>query len=183
MPLGPLSYALLSLCVYVLLFPPAWPAYPGTESCLISLEYSQVMLLSSRRISTHEEHLALKDIPSHFVTQFPNGPEGSRKENFVPSQHFLPPRRISLLPPSQTQWTACPPLALTCSAAMTAAGLLPVLRLVDPLPSLMPSLIGKCAGDALSGSVAVHFPSLVRGLFSPGRGVRFDGISGLGKVG
>lgn len=141
------------------------------------------MLLSSRRISTHEEHLALKDIPSYFVTQFLNGPEGSRKENSVPSQHFLPPRRISLLPLSQTQWTACPPLVLIGSAAMTPAGPLPVLRLVDPPPSLMPSLIGKCAGDALSGSVAIHFPSLVRCLLSPGRGVRFDGISGLGKVG
>lgn len=80
-----------SLCVYVLLFPPPWLAYPGTERYLIPLEYTQVMLLSFRRISTHEEHLALKDIPSYFVTQFPNGPEGSRKENFVPSQHFLPP--------------------------------------------------------------------------------------------
>ena len=104
------------------------------------------MLLSSRSISTHEEHLALKDIPSYFVTQFLNGPEGFRKENFVPSQHFLPPRRISLLPLSQTQWTACPALVLKCSTAMTPAGLLPVLRLVDTPPSLMPSLKASVPG-------------------------------------
>ena len=75
----------------VLLFPPPWLAYPRTESYLASLEYAQVMLPSSRWISTHEEHLALRDIPTYFVTQYPNGPEGSRKENFVPSQHCVPP--------------------------------------------------------------------------------------------
>ena len=64
----------------VLLFPPPWLAYPRTESYLASLEYAQVMLPSSRWISTYEEHLALRDIPTYFVIQYPNGPEGSRRE-------------------------------------------------------------------------------------------------------